>query len=272
MRVDIMAGSFIVSLFWTCTRREHCSKEFFLDAYGNKRATVYGTRHMTASGWIQLGLILGTITLLTKPLGIYLVRVLDPEREGGTFLDPILGPLERLVYRVLGVKAERGQTWMQYTMCMIIFSALTTGLTYALLRLQDKLPLNPQNLPAVSPHLAFNTAVSFVTNTNWQSYGGESTMSYFSQMVALVMHHFFSAAAGIAIAAALVRGIAVSWGQTIGNFWRDMTRLTLHLLLPMAFVYALFLVWTGDPQNFSPYSTVQTVDQSLAASATEPAQ
>ncbi len=217
---------------------------------------------MTASGWIQLALILGAFTVLTKPLGVYLVHVLDPEREGGTFLDPVLGPLERLVYRILRVRPDRGQTWLQYTISVLTFSALTTLLTYALLRLQDRLPLNPQNLPAVSPHLAFNTAVSFVTNTNWQSYGGESTMSYLSQMVALVMHHFFSAAAGIAIAAALVRGIAVSQGQTIGNFWRDMTRLCLYLLLPMALVYAVFLVWTGDPQNFRPYSVVTTVDQS----------
>jgi len=227
---------------------------------------------MTASGWIQLVLILGAFTLLTKPLGVYLVHVLDPELEGGTFLDSVLGPFERLVYRILRVRPDRGQTWIQYTISVLTFSALTTVITYALLRLQDRLPLNPQNLPAVTPHLAFNTAVSFVTNTNWQSYGGESTMSYFSQMVALVMHHFFSAAAGIAVAAALVRGIAVSQGRTIGNFWRDMTRLCLYLLLPMALTYAVFLVWTGDPQNFRPYSVVSTVDQSLAASATEPAQ
>jgi K+-transporting ATPase ATPase A chain len=226
---------------------------------------------MTSSGWIQLTLILGAVALLTKPVGIYLVRVLDPEREGGTFLDPVFGPFERLVYRVLRVRPDRGQTWMQYTLSMLMFSAVTTGLTYALLRLQDKLPLNPQGLAAVSPHLAFNTAVSFVTNTNWQSYGGEATMSYFSQMVALVMHHFFSAAAGIAVAAALVRGIAGKQERTIGNFWRDMTRLTLYLLLPAALIYALFLVWTGTPQNFRPYATVQTLDQSVAASPSEPA-
>ena len=168
---------------------------------------------MTASGWIQLVLVLGAITALTKPVGVYLVHVLDPEREGGTFLDPVLGPFERLIYRIVRVRADRGQTWMQYTLSMLIFSAVTAVLTYAILRLQDKLPLNPQGMAAVSPDLAFNTAVSFVTNTNWQSYGGESTMSYLSQMVALVMHHFFSAAAGIAIAAALVRGIAGKPGE-----------------------------------------------------------
>ena len=211
---------------------------------------------MTAPDWLQLFLILGAVALLTKPLGIYLLRVLDPEREGGTPLDRWLGPLERVVYRILRVRPDRGQTWMQYTISCLTFSALTTLVTYALLRLQDRLPLNPQHLPALSPHLAFNTAVSFVTNTNWQSYGGEATMSYLSQMVALVMHHFFSAAVGIAIAAALVRGIAVSQGKTIGNFWRDMTRLILYLLLPMALVYAVFLVWDGDPQNFRPYTVV----------------
>jgi K+-transporting ATPase ATPase A chain len=221
---------------------------------------------------MQLLLILGAVVLMTKPLGVYLVHVLDPEEEGGTFLEPVMGPVERLIYRVLRVQPSRGQTWIQYTVSVLTFSALTAVVTYVLLRLQDKLPLNPQNLPAVTPHLAFNTAVSFVTNTNWQSYGGESTMSYFSQMVALVMHHFFSAAAGIAIAAALVRGIARTRGKTIGNFWRDMTRLILHLLLPLALVYAVFLVWTGDPQNFMPYSVLTTVDQSTAASATEAAQ
>ena len=226
---------------------------------------------MIASGWIQLVLVLGAITLLTKPVGVYFVRVLDPEREGGTFLDPVVGPFERLIYRIVRVRADRGQTWMQYTLSMLTFSALTAVLTYAILRLQDKLPLNPQGMAAVSPHLAFNTAVSFVTNTNWQSYGGESTMSYLSQMVALVMHHFFSAAAGIAIAAALVRGIAGKQGETIGNFWRDMTRLILYLLLPAAFVYALVLVWIGTPQNFRPYSAVKTVDQSVATDPAQPA-
>ena len=227
---------------------------------------------MTGPDWIQLLLILGAVVLLTKPLGAYLVRVLDPERAGGTPLDRLLGPLERVVYRVLRVRPERGQTWMQYTVSLLSFSALTAVATYVLLRLQDRLPLNPQHLAAVSPDLAFNTAVSFVTNTNWQSYSGESTMSYLSQMVALVMHHFFSAAAGIAIAAALVRGIAVSQGKTIGNFWRDMTRLNLYLLLPMALLYAVFLVWDGDPQNFRSYSVVNTVDQSAATAPDKPVQ
>lgn len=227
---------------------------------------------MTVSGWIQLLLILAGVVIVTKPLGIYLLRVLDPEREGGTFLDRFTGPVERLIYRCLGKQARGGQTWKQYTVAMLLFSCLTMLITYGLLRLQDKLPLNPQGLPAVSEHLAFNTAASFTTNTNWQSYGGESTMSYFSQMVSLVMHHFFSSAVGIALAAALVRGIAAKMGHTVGNFWRDLVRLNLYLLLPLSLIYAVFLVSQGTPQNFRPYTTATEVDQSLAVSATQPAQ
>ena len=225
---------------------------------------------MTTSGWIQLVVIFTAIVAVTKPLGVYLVRVLDPERQGGTFLDPVLGGFERLIYKVLGLRPGRGQDWKQYTLAMLTFNVVTMLLTYGLLRLQDRLPLNPQGLAAVSPHLAFNTAASFLTNTNWQSYGGESTMSYFSQTVALVMHHFFSAAVGIAIAAALVRGIAADQGRSVGNFWRDLVRLNLYLLLPLSILYAVFLVSQGTPQNFRPNTAVSTVDQSAAASTARP--
>ena len=225
---------------------------------------------MRPSDWLQLVLLLVCIVAVTKPLGVYFVHVLDPEREGGPFLERIFGPFERLLYKVLGINYRKDQNWKQYAVAMLIFSCVTMLATYGLLRAQAILPLNPQGLPAVPDHLAFNTAASFLTNTNWQSYAGESTMSYFSQMVALVMHHFFSSAVGIAIAAALVRGIAFSRGLTIGNFWRDLIRLNLYLLIPVSIVYALFLVSQGTPENFKPYTTVNTLDQSAAVSTTQP--
>ena len=230
---------------------------------------------MSGIGWIQLFLYVVVLIAITKPLGLYLLRVLDPERAGGcTFLDPVLGPIERLIYKLLGVDIKREQNWKQYGVAMLIFSLITALTTYVMLRFQDKLPgqhlLNPQSLGGIPDHLAFNTAVSFTTNTNWQSYGGESTMSYLSQMVALASHNFFSAAVGIAIAAALVRGICRSQSGTIGNFWRDMVRLHLYLLLPICVVFAVFLVSQGIIQNFHPYSLVNTVDQSAAVSTTQP--
>ena len=229
---------------------------------------------MNAAGWIQLFLLLAGLVAITKPMGIFLLRILDPEHEGRTFLDPVLGPLERLIYKVLGIKPDRGQSWWQYAVSLLIFSAFTMLVTYFMLRFQDKLPgqalFNPAGLPAVPEHLAFNTAASFVTNTNWQSYGGEATMTYFSQMVALVMQHFFSFAVGVAVAAVLVRAIATAGGRTIGNFWRDIVRLILYLELPICIVFALFLVAQGIPQNFRPYTHANAVDQSTAASATQP--
>ena len=225
---------------------------------------------MRAIDWFQLFLMLLGIILVTKPLGVYFVHVLDPEHEGGTFLERLLGPLERLIYKVLGIEFRKDQNWKQYSVAMLVFSCITMLITYGLLRGQAHLPLNPQGLPAVPDHLAFNTAASFLTNTNWQSYTGEATMSYFSQMVALVMHHFFSSAVGIAVAAALVRGIAASNRSTVGNFWRDLVRLNLYLLIPLSVVYALFLVSQGTPQNFRPYSAVNALDQSTAASTTQP--
>jgi potassium-transporting ATPase potassium-binding subunit len=213
---------------------------------------------MNIMGWIQLALFVLVLVLITKPLGLYLTQVLDT--NGKTFLDPVIGPLERLTYRILGVRPEREHSWIQYAVAMLIFSAVSMIFTYGILRLQDHLPLNPQKLTAVADHLSFNTAASFTTNTNWQSYGGESTMSYFSQMVALALHNFLSAAVGIAIAAVVVRGIARHSTRTLGNFWVDLTRLHYYLLLPICTVYALFLVAQGIPQNFRHYTTAHVVE------------
>ena len=213
---------------------------------------------MNISGWIQLAFFIGVLLLITKPLGIYLCQVLDS--KGKTFLDPVVRPLERLTYRLCGVDPEKEHTWIHYTMAMLIFSTVTMVFSYAIMRLQNFLPLNPQQLPAVTDALAFNTAASFTTNTNWQNYGGESTMSYLSQMLALASHNFFSAAVGIALAAAVVRGIARHSTKTLGNFWVDLVRINYYLLLPICIVYALFLVSQGMVQNFKPYDTAKVVE------------
>jgi len=213
---------------------------------------------MHSTDWLQFAIFLGLLTLITKPLGLYLVQVLDA--NGRTWLDPVLRPLEKITYKLLGVDPQREQGWKQYTFAMLAFSLVGVVFTYAILRLQDVLPWNPQGLPALSHHLAFNTAVSFTTNTNWQSYGGEATMSYFSQMVGLMFHNFVSAATGIAIAAALVRGIARSSVKTLGNFWADLTRTTYYLLLPLCAVFAIFLVSQGMIQNFDAYTKAATLE------------
>jgi K+-transporting ATPase ATPase A chain len=213
---------------------------------------------MNANGWIQLALYVGVLLLITKPLGLYLLRVLDA--RGKTFLDPIMRPIERLTYKLLCVDPEKEHDWKRYTAAMLIFSFVTMLFTYAILRLQDILPLNPQKMAALSEHLSFNTAASFTTNTNWQSYVGESTMSYLSQMVGLASHNFLSAAVGISIAAALVRGIARHTSKTIGNFWVDLTRVTYYLLLPICVIYAVVLVSQGMIQNFKPYDTVSLTE------------
>jgi potassium-transporting ATPase potassium-binding subunit len=213
---------------------------------------------MDLYGWIQLGLYLFILLLLTKPIGLYLFRVLDA--EGKTFLDPVLKPMERLLYRLSGLDPNKEQDWKQYTLSLLSFSLVGLLFTYAILRLQRLLPLNPQGFGPVSPDLAFNTAASFTTNTNWQNYGGESTLSYFSQMVGLAFHNFASAATGIAIAAALVRGIARHAAKTIGNFWVDLVRTNLYLLLPICIIYALFLVSQGMIQNFKPYETARLIE------------
>jgi K+-transporting ATPase ATPase A chain len=209
-------------------------------------------------GWIQLLLFVGLLFALTKPTGLYITQVLDV--NGKTRLDFLLGPIERLVYRITGIEAHSEQSWQQYALSLLMFSFLGMLLTYAVLRLQHILPLNPQGFGPVGAPLAFNTAISFTTNTNWQNYAGESTLSYFSQMVGLVLHNFFSAAVGIAVAAALMRGISRQSVRTIGNFWTDMIRVTLYLLLPISIVYAFFLVSQGVIQNFKPYDVARIVE------------
>ena len=213
---------------------------------------------MHSHDWFQLALFLGILALITKPIGIYLTKVLDP--DGRTWLDPVLRPVERLTYRLMGVKPNQEHDWKGYTVAMLLFSLVGVVFTYAILRLQHLLPLNPQGLPALGPALAFNTAVSFTTNTNWQSYGGEGTMSYLSQMVGLTFHNFVSAATGIAIAAALVRGIARHTTTALGNFWVDLVRTTYYLLLPVGIAFAVFLVSQGMIQNFKGFDTAQLVE------------
>ena len=210
------------------------------------------------NAWFQFALFVGALLLITKPLGLYLVQVLDA--RGKTWLDPVVKPLERLTYRICGIDPAAEQGWIGYAVAMLLFSLVGMLFTYFILRYQDHLPLNPQGLSGLTPHLAFNTAASFTTNTNWQSYGGESTMSYFSQMVALAIHNFTSAATGIAIAAALVRGIARQTAKTIGNFWVDLVRATYYLLVPISLVLALFLVSQGMIQNFKPYTAAKTYE------------
>jgi K+-transporting ATPase ATPase A chain len=213
---------------------------------------------MDIFGWIKLFVFVGVLLVLTKPMGRYLFRVL--ETEGKMALSPVMGPLEKLFYRLLGVKPEREQTWKEYALSLLVFSLVGVIFTYAILRLQHLLPLNPQHFGPMSDHLAFNTAVSFMTNTNWQSYGGESNLSYFSQMVGLVFHNFVSAAVGICVAAALVRGIARQSANTVGHFWKDLIRLHLYILVPFCLVYAIFLVSQGVIQNFKPYQTASLVE------------
>jgi K+-transporting ATPase ATPase A chain len=213
---------------------------------------------MDMYGWLQLAIFVGLLLLLTKPMGLYLFRVLDC--EGRTFLDPVLKPVELFFYRIFRVDRKQEQDWKQYAISLLMFSFVSLLFTYIILRIQHLLPLNPQGLGPVSSDLAFNTAASFTTNTNWQSYGGESTMSYFSQMVGLAFHNFISAAVGIAVAAALVRGIARHTAKTIGNFWVDVVRVNLYLLLPICLFYAIFLVSQGMIQNFKSYDTVKVVE------------
>jgi len=214
---------------------------------------------MNRSGWIQLILYVGILLAITKPLGIFLCNVLDA--KGRTFFDPVLKPVEKLTYKLCGIDPESEHDWKQYTVAMLAFSLVSMLFTYLLLRFQDMVPfqtvINPQKFPGLTPDLAFNTAASFTTNTNWQAYTGESTMTYFSQMVALVIHNFASAAVGIAIAAALVRGIARHSSKTVGNFWVDTIRSSYYLLLPICVVFAIVLVSQGLIQNFKPYDSVK---------------
>jgi K+-transporting ATPase ATPase A chain len=212
---------------------------------------------MTWEGWAQIVLYFVVLTALVVPLGRFMARVFEGEP---TFLTPVFRPVEAVLYRAAGVDERREQHWLTYTLAMLVFNAAGFLLTYALQRFQAVLPLNPEGMPAVAPDLAFNTAVSFTSNTNWQNYGGESTMSYFTQMVALTAQNFASAATGIALVIALIRAFARASGKTVGNFWVDLTRCTLYVLLPLSIVAALFLVWQGVPQNLGPYVDATTLE------------
>jgi potassium-transporting ATPase potassium-binding subunit len=213
---------------------------------------------MTLNGWLQILVFLGLTFAVTKPLGVFMTRVFARER---TFLDPVLRPIERLLYRLTGVDESHEMPWTEYATAMLLFSAVSMLVLYLIQRIQGMLPFNPQHLGAVTPeHLAFNTAASFTTNTNWQAYSGETTMSYFTQMAGLAFHNFASAATGIALAIAFIRGIARRQMNTLGNFWVDFVRCCLWVLLPFSIVGALFLVSQGVVQNLKPYDTVKLVE------------
>jgi K+-transporting ATPase ATPase A chain len=213
---------------------------------------------MTANGWLQFAIFSVVLILTVRPVGLYLARVLE---GGKTWLDPILRPIERLTYKLCGVQADKEMNWREYAFAILGFSAVSMVLTYALERLQATVALwNPQKLAAVGPDLAWNTAASFTTNTNWQSYTPETTMSYLTQMLALATHNFFSAAVGIVAAVALIRGIKRTNSSTIGNFWVDATRTLLYILLPATVIYALLLVAQGVPQNLHAYTVAHTLE------------
>jgi len=212
---------------------------------------------MTWNGWLQIAVFAAIVLALVKPVGLYMTKVFNGER---TWLSPLLRPVERLFYAASGVRENEDQHWLAYAFGMLLFNAAGFFLLYAMLRLQAYLPLNPQGLANIPADLAFNTAISFTTNTNWQNYVGEATMSYFSQMAGLTVHNFVSAATGIALAVALIRGFARRSAQGIGNFWVDLTRCCLYILLPMSIVIALFLVWQGMPQNLGAYVSASTLD------------
>ncbi|HEX3438381.1 MAG TPA: potassium-transporting ATPase subunit KdpA [Pseudacidobacterium sp.] len=213
---------------------------------------------MTANGWLQFLILFAVLVALMRPLGLYMARVFQGER---TFADPLLKPVERLLYRLFGVHSDEEMTWGGYTVAVLLFSFISMLLTYIIERAQHWLPWNPQHFAGIAPDLAWNTAASFTTNTNWQSYSGEAVMSYFTQMVGLAYHNFLSAAVGIAVAIALVRGISRKESKTIGNFWVDATRATLYVLLPICVVYAGLLVQQGVIQNLKPYVTAASLEQ-----------
>ena len=208
---------------------------------------------MTGNDIVQLILYFTVLLLLAKPLGVYMARVYEGQPS---VLGRALRPIERIFYRICGIDRDEEMDWKNYSFSVLIFSAAGLFILYALQRLQGILPLNPQNFPAVPPDLAFNTAVSFITNTNWQNYGGETTMSYFTQMAGLAVQNFVSAAVGMAVLVALIRGFKRHSVQTIGNFWVDITRSTVYILLPLSLIYALLLVSQGVVQTFSGHKTV----------------
>ena len=212
---------------------------------------------MTTNGWLQIALFFACVLAFTKPMGLYLAQVFERRH---TWLDPVLGPVERLLYKATGIRADEEMRWTEYLVSMLSFSAATLLLTYVVERLQGHLPWNPQHLPGVAPDLAWNTAVSFTTNTNWQAYTPESTMSYFTQMFGLATHNFWSAAVGLALAIVFIRGIARKEMKTLGNFWVDLTRGTLWVLLPISAVFAVALLSQGVPQNLRPYDTAKLME------------
>jgi K+-transporting ATPase ATPase A chain len=212
---------------------------------------------MTANGILQIAIFCAIVAITAVPLGTYMARVFNGER---TFLSPVLGPLERAVYWVSGVDPKKEQHWLTYAVAVLLFHVFCFASLYALLRLQYYLPFNPQGMTGVRQDLALNTAISFTTNTNWQNYGGETTLSYFTQMAGLTVHNFVSAAAGIAVVIALIRGFIRRSAQTIGNFWVDLTRCTLYVLLPFSIVLTLVLVWRGMPQNLGGYIDATTLE------------
>jgi len=212
---------------------------------------------MTINGWVQIAIYFGLILVCVKPLGSYMAKVFEGER---TFLSPMLRPVERVIYRICAVDQREEQHWVTYTVAMLAFSIAGFVSLYLLQRLQGLLPFNPQKLGAVGPDLSFNTSISFITNTNWQSYSGETTLSYLVQMVGLTVHNFVSAATGIALAIALIRGFARRSAKTVGNFWVDLTRCTLYVLLPFSIIVALVLIWQGVPQNLAAYTNATTLE------------
>ncbi len=219
---------------------------------------------MSLNGWLQIAVFIAAVLLLAKPMGSFMTSVFERRR---TFLDPVLTPCERLLYRVTGVNPEEEMSWAQYGVAMLIFSVASLVLTCLVQRLQHVLPLNMQHLPSVPADLAFNTAVSFTTNTNWQSYVPETTMSYLTQMLGLATHNFWSAATGLALAIAFIRGIARREAKTLGNFWVDLTRGTFWILLPLSVVFALVLVSQGVVQNLKSYDTVKLLEPQKVTSA-----
>src|SRR5215831_19197953 len=216
---------------------------------------------MSVNGWLQILIFFLVILAVTKPLGVYMFRVFEGNRQP---LPRLFGPIEHGLYRLCGVNPREQQTWTEYTLALLLFSAITLLVTYAIERLQHVLPLNPQHFDPVPSDLAFNTAASFTTNTNWQAYSGESTMSYLTQMAGLAWHNFISAAAGIAVAIALARGLTYHLRpndpRTLGNFWVDLIRCTVYVLLPVCIPVALFLVSQGIIQNFAPYLDLTTLE------------
>src|SRR4249920_874190 len=219
---------------------------------------------MTLNGWLQIGVFLLAILAVTPPLGRYMARVFGRER---TWLDPVLRPIERLIYRSTGVDETREMRWTEYAASILLFSVVSMLVLYLMQRVQQWLPWNPQGFGAVAPDSAFNTAASFTTNTNWQGYSGESTMSYFTQMAGLAYHNFVSAAVGIAVAIAFIRGVAQKEKDTLGNFWVDLVRCSLWVLLPFCIVGALAHVPQGDVHNPRPYDKVAVIDPQTVTAA-----